>query len=156
MPRRNAAIKRDVLQDPKFGSFVITKLVNQVMLDGKKGTAQKIVYDALDMVEEKLGTPSIEAFTQALNNIMPVLETKGRRVGGSTYQVPMEVRPVRRQTLGIRMLVNYAKKRNERTMSAKLAGEIIDAYNEAGGAFKRKEEIHRTAEANKAFAHYRY
>ena len=156
MARRNAAIKREVLEDPKYKSIVITKLVNQVMQDGKKGTAQKIVYDALDSVEKKLGAPGIDIFSKALENIMPVLETKGRRVGGSTYQVPIEVRPSRRQTLGIRMLVDYSKKRNEKSMSEKLAGEILDAYNETGGAFKRKEEIHRTADANKAFAHFKY
>jgi small subunit ribosomal protein S7 len=156
MPRRNSIPTRNVLPDPKFKSTVVTKLINQIMLDGKKGTAERIVYSAFDIAAEKLGGEAIEVFTKALENVMPVLETKGRRVGGSTYQVPIEVRPVRRQTLGIRMLVDYARKRNEKTMDKKLAGEIIDAYNSLGGAFKRKDEIHRMAEANKAFAHYRY
>ncbi len=156
MPRRNSIPTRNVLPDPKFKSTVVTKLINQIMLDGKKGTAERIVYSAFDIAAEKLGGEAIEVFTKALENVMPVLETKGRRVGGSTYQVPIEVSPVRRQTLGIRMLVDYARKRNEKTMDKKLAGEIIDAYNSLGGAFKRKDEIHRMAEANKAFAHYRY
>ena len=156
MPRRNSVPKRSVLPDPKFNNIVVTKLVNQIMLDGKKGIAQHIVYSAFDMVQEKLGENGLDAFLKALENIMPVVETKARRVGGSTYQVPMEVRPERRQSLGIRMLVNYARKRNEYNMDARLAAEIIDAYNSTGAAFKKKEEIHKVAEANKAFAHYRY
>jgi small subunit ribosomal protein S7 len=156
MPRRNSVPKKSILPDPKFNSTVVAKLINQIMLDGKKGIAQNIVYSAFDIVEEKLGTDGFEAFTKALENVMPVLETKARRVGGSTYQVPMEVRPERRQTLGIRMLVNFAKKRSEYNMDAKLAAEIVDAYNGTGGTFKKKEEIHKMAEANKAFAHYRY
>lgn len=157
MPRRNSAVKRDVLPDPLYNNKVVTKLVNQVMLDGKKGLAQSIVYGAFNIVQEKLGLDPIEAFTQALENVKPLLETKGRRVGGATYQVPMEIRPERRQTLAIRWMVMFARKRNgERTMEERLAGEIIDAYNNAGASVKRKEEMHRMAEANKAFAHYRW
>ena len=156
MPRRNSVPKKSILPDPKFNSTVVAKLINQIMLDGKKGIAQNIVYSAFDAAGEKLGTSGLEAFTKALENVMPVLETKARRVGGSTYQVPMEVRPERRQTLGIRMLVNFARKRSEYNMDAKLAAEIVDAYNQTGGTFKKKEEIHKMAEANKAFAHYRY
>ena len=156
MPRRNRPPKHDVLPDPIYGSKVITKLVNQVMLDGKKGTAQSIVYGAFDIVKEKLHLEPIDVFTQALENIKPLLEVKARRVGGSTYQVPMEIRPERRQTLAIRWMVAFARKRSEKTMNAKLAGEIMDAYNNAGAAVKRKEEMHRMAEANKAFAHYRW
>lgn len=157
MPRRNSAVKRDVLPDPLYNNKVITKLVNQVMLDGKKGLAQSIVYGAFNIVQEKLGLDPIEAFTQALENVKPLLETKGRRVGGATYQVPMEIRPERRQTLAIRWMVMFARKRNgERTMEERLAGEIIDAYNNTGASVKRKEEMHRMAEANKAFAHYRW
>ena len=156
MPRRNSVPKKSILPDPKFNSVVVAKLINQIMLDGKKGIAQNIVYSAFDTAAEKLGTSGFEAFTKALENVMPVLETKARRVGGSTYQVPMEVRPERRQTLGIRMLVNFARKRSEYNMDAKLAAEIVDAYNQTGGTFKKKEEIHKMAEANKAFAHYRY
>ena len=157
MARRNRAVKKEVLQDPIFNSKLVTKLVNQVMLDGKKGVAQSIVYGAFDIIKEKTGNNGIDVFTQALENVKPVLETKGRRVGGAMYQVPMEIRPERRQTLGIRWLVLFARKRNgERTMQEKLAGEIMDAYNNAGAAFKRKEEMHRTAEANKAFAHFRW
>lgn len=157
MPRRNSAVKRDVLPDPLYNNKVVTKLVNQVMLDGKKGLAQSIVYDAFNIVQEKLGLDPIEAFTQALENVKPLLETKGRRVGGATYQVPMEIRPERRQTLAIRWMVMFARKRNgERTMEERLAGEIIDAYNNTGASVKRKEEMHRMAEANKAFAHYRW
>ncbi|MGD9901096.1 MAG: 30S ribosomal protein S7 [Spirochaetales bacterium] len=156
MSRRNSVPKKNVLPDPKFNSVVVSKLINKVMLDGKKGIAQGIVYSAFDKIQEKIGQNGMEVFTKALENVMPVLETKGRRVGGSTYQVPMEVRPERRQTLGIRMLVDFARKRTERDMDNKLAGEIIDAYNQTGNAFKKKEEIHRMAEANKAFAHYRY
>ena len=156
MPRRNSVPKKSILPDPKFNSVVVAKLINQIMLDGKKGIAQNIVYSAFDTAGEKLGINGFEAFTKALENVMPVLETKARRVGGSTYQVPMEVRPERRQTLGIRMLVNFARKRSEYNMDAKLAAEIVDAYNQTGGTFKKKEEIHKMAEANKAFAHYRY
>ena len=156
MPRRGKISKRDVLPDPLYNSKLVTKLVNNIMLDGKKGVAQKIVYDAFAIVEEKLGQNPLEMFEAALENIMPVLEVKARRVGGSTYQVPMEVRAERRQTLGLRWLVLFSRKRGEKTMAERLAGEIIDAKNSAGGAFKKKEETHRMAEANKAFAHYRY
>ena len=156
MPRRGKISKRDVLPDPLYGSKLVTKLINNVMLDGKKGVAQKIVYDAFAIVEGKTGENAVEAFQAALENIMPVLEDKARRVGGSTYQVPMEVRAERRQTLGLRWLVGYSRKRGERTMAERLAAEIMDAKNNAGAAFKKKEETHRMAEANKAFAHYRY
>ena len=156
MPRRGKISKRDVLPDPLYGSKLVTKLINNVMLDGKKGVAQKIVYDAFAIVEGKTGENAVEAFQAALENIMPVLEVKARRVGGSTYQVPMEVRAERRQTLGLRWLVGYSRKRGERTMAERLANEIMDAKNSTGAAFKKKEETHRMAEANKAFAHYRY
>ena len=156
MPRRGRISKRDVLPDPIYKSKLVTKLVNNVMQDGKKGVAQTIVYDAFKIVEEKVGQNPLEVFTEALENVMPVLEVKARRVGGSTYQVPLEVRADRRQTLGLRWMVGYARKRGERTMAERLAGEILDAINNAGGAFKKKEETHRMAEANKAFAHYRY
>ena len=156
MPRRGKISKRDVLPDPLYGSKLVTKLINNIMLDGKKGVAQKIVYDAFAIIEAKNGENPLEAFQTALENVMPVLEVKARRVGGSTYQVPMEVRADRRQTLGLRWLVNYSRNRGERTMAERLANEIIDAKNSAGGAFKKKEETHRMAEANKAFAHYRY
>ena len=156
MPRRGQISKRDVLPDPLYNSKLVTKLINNIMLDGKKGVAQKIVYDAFKIVEEKSGQNGLEAFTQALENVMPVLEVKARRIGGSNYQVPMEVRADRRQTLGLRWLVGAARKRGERTMAERLAAEIIDAKNSTGGAFKKKEETHRMAEANKAFAHYRY
>ena len=156
MSRRGQISKRDVLPDPLYNSKLVTKLINNVMYDGKKGVAQKIVYDAFAEVETKLGQNPLEAFNEALENVMPVLEVKARRVGGSNYQVPMEVRPERRQTLGLRWLVAYARTRGERTMAERLAAEIIDAKNSAGGAFKKKEETHRMAEANKAFAHYRY
>ena len=156
MPRRGQISKRDVLPDPLYNSKLVTKLVNNVMLDGKKGVAQKIVYDAFATVEAKTGKPALEAFQQALDNIMPVLEVKARRLGGSTYQVPMEVRAERRQTLGLRWLVLYARKRGERTMADKLAAEIIDALGNTGGAVKKKEETHKMAEANRAFAHFRY
>ena len=157
MPRRNSAVKRDVLPDPMFNSKLVTKLINQVMLDGKKGLAQSIVYSAFDIVKNKLGLEPMDALNQALENTKPLLETKGRRVGGATYQVPMEIRPERRQTLAIRWIVMFARKRNgERTMDERLAGEIIDAYNNTGAAVKKKEEMHRMAEANKAFAHYRW
>ena len=156
MPRRGRISKRDVLPDPIYGSKLVTKLVNNVMQDGKKGVAQTIVYDAFTAVEEKVGQNALEVFEEALENIMPKLEVKARRVGGSTYQVPMEVRAERRQTLGLRWLVAAARNRSERTMAERLAGEITDAKNSMGGAFKKKEETHRMAEANKAFAHYRY
>ena len=156
MPRRVHGFKREVLPDPIYNSVLVTKLVNNVMLDGKKGVAQKIVYDAFRAVEEKLGQNPLEVFNEALENVMPVLEVKARRVGGSTYQVPMEVRAERRQTLGLRWLINYSRNRGERTMAERLAAEILDAKNSMGGAFKKKEETHRMAEANKAFAHYRY
>ncbi len=156
MSRRNAAQKRDVLPDPVYGSKVVTKLVNQIMLDGKRSIAQTIVYDAFNMMAEKLGNDAMAIFNQAMENVKPVLEVKARRVGGSTYQVPMEIRAERRQTLAIRWIVDYARKRSERTMAAKLAGELMDAYNQAGGAFKKKEDVHRMAEANKAFASYRW
>ena len=156
MPRRGKISKRDVLPDPLYNSKLVTKLVNNIMLDGKKGVAQKIVYDAFAIVEAKLGQNPLETFEAALENVMPVLEVKARRVGGSTYQVPMEVRAERRQTLGLRWIVSFSRKRGEKTMAERLAGEIIDAKNSAGGAFKKKEETHRMAEANKAFAHYRY
>ena len=156
MPRRSGVPKRDVLPDPMYNSKVITKLTNQVMQDGKKGTAQSIVYDAFEIVKEKTGGAPEEIFTQALENIKPVLEVKARRVGGSTYQVPMEIRSERRQTLAIRWMVDFARKRSEKTMKERLAGEILDAYNNTGASIKRKEEMHRAAEANKAFAHYRW
>ncbi|MCI8612345.1 MAG: 30S ribosomal protein S7 [Clostridia bacterium] len=156
MPRRSGVPKRDVLPDPVYNSKVITKLVNQVMLDGKKGTAQKIVYGAFDIVKEKMNLEPIDVFTQALENIKPVLEVKARRVGGSTYQVPIEIRPDRRQTLAIRWMVAFARKRSEKTMAERMAGEIMDAYNNAGSAIRRKEEMHKMAEANRAFAHYRW
>ena len=156
MPRRGRISKRDVLPDPLYNSKLVTKLINNVMEDGKKGVAQKIVYDAFNSIEAKLGQNPLEVFSEALENVMPVLEVKARRVGGSTYQVPMEVRAERRQTLGLRWLILFARKRGEKTMAERLAGEIIDAKNSAGGAFKKKEETHRMAEANKAFAHYRY
>ena len=156
MPRRGQISKRDVLPDPLYNSKLVTKLINNIMYDGKKGVAQKIVYDAFAIVESKLGRNPLEAFNEALENVMPVLEVKARRVGGSTYQVPMEVRAERRQTLGLRWITTYSRTRGERTMADRLAGEIIDAINSAGGAFKKKEETHRMAEANKAFAHYRF
>lgn len=156
MPRRGGVPKRDVLPDPIYGSKVVTKLVNQVMQDGKKGTAQGIVYDAFAIMETKTGKAPLEVFNQALANVMPVLEVKARRVGGSNYQVPIEIRPERRQTLGIRWIVSSARKRNERTMCERLAGELLDACNNAGAAFKKKEDTHRMAEANRAFAHFRW
>ena len=156
MPRRSGVPKRDVLPDPIYGSKVVTKLTNQVMLDGKKGIAQKIVYDAFDIIKEKTGSEPMDVFAKALENVMPQLEVKARRVGGSTYQVPMEIRPERRQTLGIRWLVLFSRKRGEKTMKERLAAELMDAYNSTGASFKRKEEMHRRAEANKAFAHFRW
>ena len=156
MPRRGQIAKRDVLPDPLYNSKLVTRLINFVMLDGKKGVAQKIVYDAFEIVKEKTGKEPLEAFEEAMENIMPLLEVKARRVGGSTYQVPMEVRPARRQTLGLRWIVGYARARSERTMKERLAGEIMDACNQTGAAYKKKEDTHKMAEANKAFAHYRY
>ena len=156
MPRRGFIPKREVLQDPIYKSVVVTKLINQVMLDGKRGVAQKAVYDAFELINEKTGKDALEAFEQAMNNIMPVLEVKARRVGGSTYQVPIEIRAERRQTLGLHWLVSYARNRGERTMAERLAGEIMDACNEQGNAVKKKEDTHKMAEANKAFAHYRW
>ena len=156
MPRRGFVPKREVLDDPIYGGKLVTKLVNQVMLDGKRGTAQKACYGAFDIIKDKTGREPLEVFEEAMNNIMPVLEVKARRVGGATYQVPIEIRPERRQTLGLRWLVSYARARSERTMQERLAGEILDACNNAGGAFKRKEDTHRMAEANRAFAHYRW
>ena len=156
VPRKGFIAKREVLADPIYNSIVVTKLINNIMLDGKKGVAQKIVYDAFEIIKEKTGKEPLEAFTDAMNNIMPVLEVKARRIGGATYQVPLEIRAERRQTLGLRWLVLYARKRNEKTMAEKLAGEIIDATNQNGGAYKKKEDTHRMAEANKAFAHYKF
>ena len=156
MPRRGYIAKRDVLPDPIYNSKIVTKLINNIMLDGKKTVAQKIVYDAFNIVKEKENKDALEIFETALNNIMPVLEVKARRVGGATYQVPIEIRPERRQTLGLRWLVIYARNRHEKTMAEKLAGELIDAVNMTGGAVKKKEETHRMAEANKAFAHYKW
>ena len=156
MPRKGYIANREVLPDPIYHDVVVTKLINNIMLDGKKGVAQKICYDAFAKVQEKTGKEALDAFKEALNNVMPQLEVKARRVGGSTYQVPMEVRPERRQALGLRWIVTFARKRSEKTMSDRLAGEIMDALNSLGGAFKRKEEMHRMAEANRAFAHYRW
>ena len=156
MPRRSGVPKRDVLPDPIYNSKVVTKLINQIMLDGKKGTAQAIVYEALNIAAAKLGQEPMDVFNKALENAMPMLEVKARRVGGSTYQVPRESRPERRQTLAIRWIVLFARKRGEKTMDARLAGELMDAFNMTGGAVKRKDEMHRAAEANKAFAHYRW
>ena len=156
MPRRGFIAKRDVIADPMYNSKLVTKLINNVMLDGKKTVAQKIVYDAFDIIKEKEQRDPLEVFEEALNNVMPVLEVKARRVGGATYQVPLEIRPERRQTLGLRWLVQYARNRHEKTMAEKLAGEITDALAGNGGAFKKKEDMHRMAEANKAFAHYKW
>ena len=156
MPRKGYVAKRDVLPDPIYNDKVVTKLINNIMIDGKKGIAQKICYGAFDIIKEKTGKDPLEVFEQALNNVMPVLEVKARRVGGATYQVPVEVRPDRRQALGLRWLVNYARLRGERTMKERLAAEILDATNSMGGAYKKKEDTHKMAEANKAFAHYRW
>ena len=156
MPRKGNVPKREVLADPIYGSKVVTKLINNLMIDGKKGKAQTIVYDAFAMVAEKTGEDALEVFNKAMDNIMPVLEVKARRVGGANYQVPVEVRPERRQTLGLRWLVTYARNRHEKTMAQKLANEIIDAVAGNGGAFKKKEDMHKMAEANKAFAHYKW
>ncbi|MQN01900.1 MAG: 30S ribosomal protein S7 [Lachnospiraceae bacterium] len=156
MPRKGHFEKRDVLADPIYNSKIVTKLINNIMLDGKKGVAQKIVYGAFEKVADKTGKPALEVFEEAMNNVMPVLEVKARRVGGATYQVPIEVRPDRRQTLGLRWLTFFSRKRSEKTMVDRLAGEIMDAANNTGAAVKRKEEMHRMADANKAFAHYRF
>ena len=156
MPRRGQISKRDVLPDPVYNSKVVTKLINTVMEDGKKGVAQKIVYDAFAAVEAKTGKNALEVFHEAFENIMPVLEVKGRRVGGATYQVPMDVRPERRETLGLRWLATYSRARSERTAKERLANEIMDATNSMGAAFKKKEDMHKNAEANKAFAHFRW
>ena len=156
MPRRGSIAKRDVLPDPMYNSKLVTRLINNIMLDGKKGVAQKIVYGAFDIIQEKTGNDPLETFENAMENVMPVLEVKARRVGGATYQVPMEVRAERRQTLGLRWITAYSIQRSERTMKERLAGEILDAINSTGGAFKKREDTHKMAEANKAFAHYRW
>ena len=156
MPRRGNVPKREILPDPMYNSVLVTKLVNSIMLDGKKGVAQKVVYGAFDIIKTKTEKEPLEVFAQAMENIMPSLEVKARRVGGATYQVPMEVRPARRQTLGLRWLTAYARKRGERTMAERLAGEILDAANNTGAAVKKRDEVHKAAEANKAFAHFRW
>ena len=156
MPRRGSIAKRDVLPDPLYNSKLVTRLINNIMLDGKKGVAQKVVYDAFDIIKNKSGKDPLEAFTEAMNNIMPSLEVKARRVGGATYQVPIEVRPARRQTLALRWLVDYSRKRGEKTMKERLAGEIMDACNGLGAAVKKREDTHKMAESNKAFAHFRW
>ena len=156
MPRRGSIAKRDVLPDPLYNSKVVTRLINNIMLDGKRGVAQKIVYGAFDIVAEKTGKDALEVFEQALENIMPSLEVKARRVGGATYQVPIEVRPDRRQTLGLRWLTTYSRARSEKTMKERLAAEIMDAINGNGGAAKKRDDTHKMAEANKAFAHFRW
>ena len=156
MPRKGFIAKREVLPDPIYKDVIVTKLINNIMLDGKKGVAQKIVYDAFEIVNEKTGKDALDAFKEAMDNIMPVLEVKARRVGGATYQVPMEVRPERRQTLGLRWLTLYSRNRSEKTMKERLANEIMDAINGTGGAVKKREDTHKMAEANKAFAHYRW
>lgn len=156
VPRRGQIAKRDVLPDPLYNSKLVTRLINNVMYDGKKGVAQKIVYGAFELVQEKTGKEPLEAFKEALDNIMPSLEVKARRIGGATYQVPMEVRPARRQTLGLRWLTSYSRNRSEKTMKERLAGEIVDALNSTGGAVKKREDTHKMADANRAFAHYRF
>ena len=156
MPRIGNVPKREILPDPIYGSILVTKLVNSIMLDGKKGVAQKVVYDAFETIKEKTGKEPMEVFETAMENIMPSLEIKARRVGGATYQVPMEVRPARRQTLGLRWLTNYSRARSEKNMADRLAGEIMDAANNTGSAVKKREDTHKMAEANKAFAHYRW
>ena len=156
MPRKGHIQKRDVLADPIYNSKVVTKLINNIMLDGKKGVAQRIVYGAFAKVEQKSGKAALDVFEEAMNNCMPVLEVKARRIGGATYQVPIEVRPARRQALALRWLTTFSRKRSEKTMIDRLAAEILDASNNTGAAVKRKEEMHRMAEANKAFAHYRF
>ena len=156
VPRKGYIAKREVLADPIYGSVVVTKLINNIMLDGKKGVAQKIVYDAFEIIKEKTGREPLEVFNDAMDNIMPVLEVKARRVGGATYQVPMEVRPERRQTLGLRWLTRYSRERGEKTMKERLANELLDALNGTGGSCKKREDTHKMAEANRAFAHYRW
>jgi small subunit ribosomal protein S7 len=156
VPRKGFIAKREILPDPMYNNIVVTKLINNIMLDGKKGVAQSIVYGAFEIIAEKTGKEALEVFNQAMENIMPVLEVKARRVGGATYQVPIEVRPERRQTLGLRWLTKYSRERNERTMKERLAGEILDAVNNMGGAVKKKDDTHKMAEANKAFSHYRW
>ncbi len=156
MPRKGFIARRDVLPDPMYNSKTVTRLINNIMLDGKKGVAQKIVYDAFDIIKERTGKDPVEVFEDAMNNVMPVLEVKARRVGGANYQVPIEVRAERRETLGLRWITRYSRERNERTMAERLANEIMDATNSTGGAFKKKEDTHKMAEANKAFAHYRW
>ena len=156
MPRRGNVPKREILPDPMYNSVLVTKLVNSIMLDGKKGVAQKVVYGAFDIIKEKTGNEPLDVFTQAMENIMPVLETKTRRVGGANYQVPMEVRPARRQTLGLRWLTAYSRARGERTMAERLAGELMDAASNTGAAVKKREDTHKMAESNKAFAHFRW
>ena len=156
MPRRGNVPKREILPDPVYNSVLVSKLINSIMLDGKKGVAQKVVYDAFAIIEEKTGKNGLEAFTEAMNNIMPALEVKARRVGGATYQVPIEVRPERRQTLGLRWITAYSRKRSEKTMKERLAGEIMDACNNTGASVKKREDMHKMAESNKAFAHFRW
>ena len=156
MPRRGNVPKREILPDPVYNSVLVTKLINSIMLDGKKGVAQKVVYDAFSIIEEKTGKNGLDAFTEAMNNIMPELEVKARRVGGATYQVPIEVRPARRQTLGLRWITAYSRKRSEKTMKERLAGEIMDACNNTGASVKKREDMHKMAESNKAFAHFRW
>ena len=156
MPRKGHVQKRDVLADPVYNSKTVTKLVNSIMLDGKKGVAQKIVYGAFEKVEAKTGKPALEVFEGALNNVMPALEVKARRIGGATYQVPIEVRPERRQALALRWITMYSRKRGEKTMEDKLAGELLDAYNNTGASVKRKEDMHKIADANRAFSHYKF
>ena len=156
MPRRGNVIKRDVLPDPLYNDKIVTRLINNIMLDGKKGVAQKIVYDAFEIIGEKTGKNPLDVFIEAMENVMPVLEVKARRVGGATYQVPIDVRPERRQTLGLRWITLYSRQRSERTMKERLANEILDALNSTGGSVKRRDEMHKMAEANKAFSHYRF
>ena len=156
MPRKGHTVKREVLADPIYNSKVVTKLINNIMLDGKRGTAQKIVYGAFEKVEATTGKPAVEVFEEAMNNVMPVLEVKAKRIGGATYQVPIEVKPDRRQALGLRWLTMFSRKRGEKTQMDRLANEIMDAANNTGASVKRKEEMHRMADANKAFAHYRF
>ncbi len=156
VPRKGHIVKRDVLADPKYNDKVVTKLINSIMLDGKKGVAQKIVYGAFGRIEEKTGKSAVEVFQEAMNNVMPALEVKARRIGGATYQVPIEVRPDRRQALGLRWLTMYSRQRSEKTMEERLANEIMDAANNTGSAVKRKEDVHKMADANKAFSHYRF
>jgi small subunit ribosomal protein S7 len=156
VPRKGHAQKREILADPLYNDKIVTKLINNIMLDGKKGVAQKIVYGAFKQAEEKAGKPALEIFQEAMNNIMPVIEVKARRIGGATYQVPVEVRPERRQALALRWLTSFSRNRSEKTMEDKLAGELLDAMNNTGGAVKRKEDMHKMADANKAFSHYRF